>query len=84
MKIAFIRYENDRENFRVAKALGMDFAEIKEPEEIDDRIDKLKKQKYTTIIIPNDLASFSEKITTKYKLDENLKIIITPSKNKNG
>ena len=54
--------------------------EIKEPEQIDETIEKLKKQKYTTIIIPNELASFSEKIINKYKYDNSLNIIITPAK----
>ena len=56
--------------------------EIKEPEQIDEKIEELKKQKYTTVVIPNELASFSENIINKYKYDDSLNIIITPSKNK--
>ena len=62
--------------------LGMNIEEIKEPEEIDNKIQELKEQKYTTIIIPNELASFSEKIYNQYKNDPTLNIIITPTKNK--
>ena len=42
--------------------------------------EELKKQKYTTIVIPNELASFSQDIISKYKYDPTLNIIIIPSK----
>ena len=51
-------------------------------EEIDNKIQELKEQKYTTIIIPSELASFSEKIYNEYKNDPKINIIITPTKNK--
>ena len=54
----------------------------KEPEQIDEKIEELKKQKYTTVVIPNELASFSEDIISKYKYDNSLNIIITPYKDK--
>lgn len=63
----------------MAKLLGMNVEEIEEPEQIDEKIEELKKQKYTTIIIPNELASFSENIINKYKYDNSLNIIIIPS-----
>ena len=55
MKISFIKYEKD---YQIPKLLGMNIEEIKEPDEIDNKIEELKKQKYTTIVIPNELASF--------------------------
>lgn len=79
MKISFIKY-GKQENFFIPKLLGMNVAEIREPEEIDEKIDELKKQDYTTIIITNELASFSDKIINKYKYDNSLNIIITPTK----
>lgn len=81
MKISFIKYEKE-EDFPIAKLFGINVEEIKEPEQIDDKIEELKNQRYTTIIIPNELASFSENIISKYKYDNSLNIIITPSKNK--
>lgn len=80
MKISFIKYEKDNRNYKIPQLLGINLVKIKEPEELDDTIEMLKKQNYNTIIIPNELASFSEKITKKYKYDENIKIIITPTK----
>lgn len=77
MKISFIKYEN-QEGYQIPKILGMKVEEIKEPEEIDNKIQELKNNKYNTIIIPNELASFSEKMD-KYKYDDTINIIITPS-----
>lgn len=81
MKISFIKYEKE-ENYFVPKLLGMDVAEIKEPEQIDEKIEELRNQNYTTIVISNELASFSENIINKYQYDNSLNIIITPTKNK--
>ena len=41
MKISFIKYEKD---YQIPKLLGMNIEEIKEPEEIDNKIEELKKQ----------------------------------------
>ena len=67
MKISFIKYKTE-EIYRIPKAIGLNVEELKEPEEIDNKIQELKEQKYTTIIIPSELASFSEKIYNQYKL----------------
>lgn len=82
MKISFIRYKNNNQNYKVAKGFGMDVYDIEDPEQIDSQIEKLKAQNYTTIIIPDELASFSENIVSKYKYDNTFNIVITPSKNK--
>lgn len=78
MKISFIKYEK-QEEYKIPKMLGMKVEEIKKPEEIDRKIQELKDNKYTTIVLSDELASFSEKID-KYKRDQTLNIIITPSK----
>lgn len=82
MKISFIKYEKEND-FKIPKLFGMNVEEIKEPEQIDEKIEELKKQNYTTVIIPNELASFSENIINKYKYDSSLNIVIMPSKNNN-
>lgn len=79
MKISFIKYEKEQ-NYQIPKLLGMNIEEIKKPEQIDEKIEQLKKEKYTTIVIPNELASFSENIINKYKYDNTINIIITPTK----
>ena len=77
MKIYFIKYKKE-ENFKIPQLLGMKIEEIQNPEDIDKKIEELKENKYTTIIIPDELASFSEKIN-KYKNDTTINIIITPN-----
>lgn len=79
MKMSFIKYEKEN-NYQIPKIFGMNIEEIAEPEKIDEKIEELKKMKYTTIVISNELASFSEKIINKYKYDNTLNIIITPAK----
>ena len=66
MKISFVKYEKES-NYKIPKLLGMKVEEIQEPEEID-----------ATIVIPKELASFSQDIINKYKYDNKLNIIITP------
>lgn len=80
MKVSFIKYKNDSKSYRIAKMIGLDVFEIGNPEDIDKQIDELEKQKYNTIFIPNNLASFSDNIINKYKDKSNIKIILTPTK----
>ena len=83
MKISFLKYKQDTESYKIAKSFGMDVFEIENPEQVDNKIEELKNNNYTTIFMPSDLAGFSEKLTQKYQYDNQLKIIITPSKTKN-
>ena len=83
MKVSFIKYKDDKDRYKLAKMVGMDVFELDTPDEIDAKIAELEKQDYRTIFIPNSLASFSNDIISKYKNNENLKIIITPTSNNN-
>ena len=78
MKISFIKYEK-QENFEIPKILGMHIEEIKEPEEVDKKIQELKNKEYTTKIITNQQPTFSTQKKIKYQHDS-INIIITPSK----
>ena len=80
MKISFLRYKEDAVSYKIPKGFGMDVFEIENPEQIDNKIEELKNNNYTTIFIPSELASFSEKLMNNYKYDNKLNIIITPSK----
>lgn len=83
MKVSFIKFKDDKDRYKIAKMVGMDVFELDSPEDIDKQIQELEKKNYRTIFIPNSLASFSDDIINKYKYNENLKIIITPSSNNN-
>jgi len=82
MAISWIKSSEDKKSFKVFKSLGMDVYEIDDLEKTDERIKELVEQKYDTIIISNELASFSEDIIKKYGKTENINIIIAPSHNK--
>lgn len=82
MKISFLKYYKDKESFNMLQKLGMDVYEVKEPEQIDNIIENLKQEKYTSVVIPNDLASFSENIISKYQNDNNFNIVIIPNSNR--
>ena len=83
MKVSFIKYKDDKERYKIAKMVGMDVFEINNPEDIDKQIEELRNQKYNTIFIPNNLASFSDDIISKYQNNETVKIIITPTQEDN-
>ena len=80
MKISYIKFNEDNRDLKLAKGIGIDVFEIKDPEQIDKQIEKLRNEKYDTIVISNELASFSNNLESKYKNDDKMKIIITPNK----
>ena len=55
----------------------MDVFEIENLEEGDDKIQELVDKKYSTIVVTNEVASFSQDIIKKYSKSENVDIIIT-------
>lgn len=84
MKISYIKYKYDKKSFRIPQLLGFDVFEIDEPEKIDNKIEELKEKKYTSIVISNELASFSENIISKYSTNSKLNIIIAPDRRINS
>ena len=83
MKISFLKYYKDKDSFNMLKKMGMNVIEVREPEQIDSIIENLKQEKYTSIVIQDELASFSEDIINKYQNDNNFNIIIIPNSKKN-
>jgi vacuolar-type H+-ATPase subunit F/Vma7 len=80
MKISWIKYEKDNKNFIMPERLGFDVFKLNNPEETDKKIEELIKDKYNTIFITNEIASFSNDIIKKYGKDDKIKIIITKTK----
>ena len=83
MAISWIKSSNDKKSFKVFKTLGMDVYDIDDLEKTDEKIKELAMKKYDTIVISNEVASFSSDIIKKYSKTENINIIIAPSHNKN-
>ncbi len=80
MAISWIKSSKDNKSFKLFKGLGMDVFEIDDLEKTDEKIKELVEQKYNTIILSNEVASFSEDIIKKYHKIEDINIIIAPGK----
>ncbi len=80
MKITLLKSKDDKKSFKFLEMLGADVQEIADLEDTDKMIKNLVKNDYTTIIMTNEVASFSESIMTKYKKSSDIKIIIAPPK----
>jgi len=80
MNIYWIKYEKDKQSFKVPEALGFNVLKLSNPEEIDKIIYDLINQDYKTLIISNEIASFSEDIIKKYNKSNQVNIIIASKK----
>lgn len=78
LKISWIKSANDNKSFKIFKNLGLDVFELEDLETTDSKISDLIKENYNTIVISNELASFSTDIIKKYNNTENINIIIAP------
>jgi len=81
MRISCIKYSKDNNSFSFFKAIGANVIELEDLEKTDEELKKLVKNKYKTIFISNEVASFSEDIIKKYNKDNDIRIIITPMQN---
>lgn len=80
MKWSWLRAKNDDVNFKFQKNIGMDVFEIDDLEKTDELIGKLVDKKYSTIVLSNEVASFSSDIIKKYQKDDSVNIIIARNK----
>lgn len=80
MKITLLKSSNDDKSFKMFELLGVDVNKIDDLEKTDAKIKELVNDNYTTIIMTNEVAGFSESIIKKYSKTEDIKIIIAPPK----
>ena len=80
MKISRIKYANDAKSFSLPEKLGFDVFKLQDLEQTDKKTEELVKKQYDTIIVSNDVASFSENIIKKYSKNEEINIIISARK----
>ena len=80
MKISWMKYEKDDISFKVPERLGFDVFKLDEPEKTDNMLKEYAALDCDTIIITNEIASFSEDIIKKYNKDRNINIIIALDK----
>lgn len=81
MKISCIKYSKDNNSFSFFKAIGANVVELDDLEKTDEELERLISEKYKTIFISNEVASFSEDIIKKYNKKDSIRIIITPPSN---
>ena len=80
MRVSWIKYEKDKESFKMPEKLGFDVFILKELEDTDKKIKELIEENYKAIIVSNEVAAFSEDIIKKYKYDTDISIIISQRK----
>jgi len=78
MKISLLKSANDEYKFKLFEQLGFDVYKIQDLEQTDLKLNELINKKYNTIVVSNEVASFSEDIIKKYNKMQNVNIIITP------
>ena len=81
MNISWLKTKNDNKSFRIFENLGFKVYNLEEPEETDKKIAELINNNCKTIILSNEIASFSEDIITKYRKMDDISIIIMAGKN---
>lgn len=84
MSISWLKGSNDKKSFKIFESFGLDVYKINDLEKTDEKIKELVDKKYTTIVVSNEVAGFSQDIIKKYNKIENVNIIIAPSHNKNN
>ena len=77
MRISCIKYSKDNSSFSFFKAIGANVIELEDLEKTDEELERLVENKYKTIFISNEVASFSEDIIKKYNKNDDIRIIIT-------
>ena len=80
MKITWMKGQNDNDSFKMFENMGFDVCRIEDLENTDKKLKELINKNYTTIVMTNEVAGFSENIKKKYNKTEGVNIIITPSK----
>lgn len=82
MKISWLKAKGDDKSFKFQKSIGFDVFEIEDLENTDEMLTNLVNNEYSTIVVSNEVASFSTDIIKKYAKNDNVNIIITRNKEK--
>ena len=77
MKVSWIKFIEDKKDFKLPENLGFDVFSINRNDNVDEKIDELISDKYNTIIVSNSIAGGSEKINKEYLKNKKVNIIIS-------
>lgn len=84
MSISWLKASDDKKSFKIFESFGMDVYKVNDLDKTDEKIKELVDKKYTTIVLSNEVAGFSQDIIKKYNKIENVNIIIAPNHNKDN
>lgn len=82
MKVSWIKFIEDKKDFKLPENLGFDVFSINKNDNVDEKIDELISDKYNTIIVSNSIAGASEKINKEYLKNKKVNIIISKDKDR--
>ena len=77
MKVSWIKFIEDKKDFKLPENLGFDVFSINRNDNVDEKIDELISDKYNTIIVSNSIVGASEKINKEYLKNKKVNIIIS-------
>ena len=80
MKMSWIKAKSDEKSFRFFQNMGFDVFSIEDLDKTDEKIKELVDDNYTTIVLSNEVAGFSEDIIKKYAKNDGVNSIIAPYK----
>ena len=80
MSITWLKGSNDKKSFKIFESFGADVQKIDDLEKTDEKIRDLIRHNCNTIIMTNEVASFSESNKKKYGKRDDIKIVIAPPK----
>lgn len=66
MKVSWVKYEKDKESFRIPENLGFDVFKLQDLDETDNKLKELINDNYGTIFVSNEVAAFSEDLIKRY------------------
>jgi len=78
MKISWVKYAKDSNSFQLPKTFGFEVVALEDIEMIDEKLKELIQDGYKTIILTDEVASFSEDIIKTYQYQKEIRIIIAP------
>ena len=76
MKVTWIQYAKDANRFRIPKLLGFHVQKLHDVEKMDAILQECIENGYETIILTDEMASFSEDIIKKYQEEKQIHIVI--------
>lgn len=73
-----MKYAGDTNHFKWPQMFGMDVIALENLEQVDETLQRLVEEGCQTIIVTDEVASFSEDMIKTYPYQKEVRIIIAP------